>query len=241
MVILLRMVELTLVYPYYSNRLCLERHLELWTHLPPELARRIEYLLVDDGSPEPAMIPPDCSINLTLVRIKEDIPWNQHGARNLGLKLAEADWVIVSDIDHLFPADGVSRVLSMDKDPATVYFFGRIREDGSAKNPHPNTFLVHRNLFRTAGGYDEDFCGYHGKGDILLRHQFERFGRIVEMENPAVIELDNAATPGLDRSNRHNKRLFKKKMRLLEKGKYQNGRTLRFEWEIIKRWRIAPR
>jgi glycosyltransferase involved in cell wall biosynthesis len=234
------MPELTLIYPYYNNKTCWERQLELWTQLPQELARRIEYLLVDDGSPEPAIVPPDCPINLTLVRIKEDIPWNQPGARNLGLKLAEGEWAVASDIDHLFPADGLSQVLSMSKDPGSMYFFGRKGEDGSAKQPHPNSFLVHRKTFWTVGGYDEDFCGHHGKDDIILRLQFERTCRIVQMEEPVIIELDHGATPGLDRSNRHNRRLFKKKLRLLEKGKYRNGRTVRFEWEIVNRWRIAP-
>jgi hypothetical protein len=233
-----QMIELSLIYPYYHNKVCLEKQLQLWTHLPEELVRRIEYVLVDDGSPQPAVIPPDCPINLTLVRVKEDIAWNQHGARNLGLKLAEAEWAMASDIDHLFPADCLSWVLSLTKDPGSVYFFGRKREDGSPKHPHPNTFLVQRKAFWKAGGYDEDFCGHHGKGDIFLRLQFERLCGIVRLEELALIELDNGATPGLDRKNSHNRRLFKKKKRLWEKGKYRNGRTVRFEWEIVNRWRM---
>jgi hypothetical protein len=69
-------------------------------------------VLVDDGSPEPAVVAADCFLNLTLVRVKENIPWNQHGVRNLGLKLAEGYWVIASDIDHLFPAEGLRHPLS---------------------------------------------------------------------------------------------------------------------------------
>jgi hypothetical protein len=231
------MIELTLVYSYYNNNLCLERQLKLWTELPQELIRRIEFLLVDDGSPQPAMVASDCLMNLTLVRIKEDIPWNQPGARNLGLKLAEGEWAIASDIDHLFPGEGLSQILSMTKDPDSVYYFGRKREDGSAKHPHPNSFLVHRKTFWKVGAYDEDFCGHHGKDDIFLRLRFEHACRIVQLEEPTLVELDNAATPGLNREARHNRRLFKKKLRLLEKGKYQNGRTVRFEWEIVNRWR----
>jgi len=234
------MIELSLVYPYYNNAPCLERQLRLWTGLPQELARRIEYVLVDDGSPEPAKVALDLPINLTLVRIKKDIPWNQPGARNLGLKLAEGEWVLPSDIDHLFLQDGLSRVLSMAKDPGAVYYFGRKCEDGSARHPHPNTFLVHRETFWKTGGYDEDFCGHYGKDDILLHLQFERSYRVVPSAEPVLIELDQGATPGLKRSSRHNRRLFKKKGRLLERGKYRNGRTLRFEWEIVRRWRMEP-
>lgn len=67
------MIVLTLVYPYYNNPTCLERQLRLWTELPGDLSSRVEYLLVNDGSPQPATIERDCPINLTLVRIK----WNK--------------------------------------------------------------------------------------------------------------------------------------------------------------------
>jgi glycosyltransferase involved in cell wall biosynthesis len=234
------MIELSLIYPYYNNQACLERQLQLWSQLPQNLARRIEYVLVDDGSPQPAIVSPDCPINLTLARIKEDKPWNQPGARNLGMKLAEGEWAIANDIDHLFPQEGLEQVLSMTKDPRFVYYFGRKREDGSEKYPHPNSFLVHRKAFWKVGGYDEDFCGHYGKDDILLRLQFESSCKIVQLKEPALIELDNSATPGLMRKTRHNRWLFKKKQRMLEKGKYQNGPTLRFEWEIVNRWRIGP-
>jgi glycosyltransferase involved in cell wall biosynthesis len=107
------MIKLSLVYPYYNNPRCLERQLELWTHLPPEIGRQVEYVLIDDGSPEPAVIRPAGPVNITLARIKGDKPWNQHGARNLGMKLAEGDWAIASDIDHVLPAEGLALVLGM--------------------------------------------------------------------------------------------------------------------------------
>lgn len=234
------MRELSIVYPYYNNEACLSRQLELWARLPRDLASRVEYVLVDDGSPRPAAIPPDFPINLTLVRVKENKRWNQHGARNLGLKLAEGEWVIASDIDHLLAAEGVGCVLSMEKDPAAVYYFSRQKEDESAKHPHPNSFLIRRKTFWDIGGYDEDFCGHYGKGDLFLRAQFERACRIVALEQPALIEIDNGATPGLNRETRRNRWLARWKKRRLEKGKYRNGRTLRFEWEIVGRWRICP-
>ena len=233
------MIELSLVYPYYNNRVNLDRQLELWARLPQGLARRIEYVLVDDGSSQPAVIPDDCPINLTLVRVKEDKPWNQPGARNLGLKLAEGGWVFASDIDHLILEDGLSHILSMIKDSGSVYYFGRRREDGSAKHPHPNSFLVFRKTFWTVGGYDEDFCGHYGKDDMFLLKRFERACKVVQLEVPALVEFNNAATPGMLRKTRHNRWLYKRKLRRLENGKYRNGRTLRFEWEIVNRWRIG--
>jgi len=74
-----------------------------------------------------------------------------------GRRLAEGDWVIAGDIDHFFPAEGLIHVLSMAKDPGTVYYFGRKKEDGSPKHPYPNSFLIPRKTFWAAGGYDEDY------------------------------------------------------------------------------------
>lgn len=234
------MIKLSIVYPYYNNLRCLERQVELWTQLPPEVSRQVEYVLVDDGSPAPAVVSPLTPVNLTLVRIKEDKPWNQHGARNLGMKLAEGEWAIASDIDHLLPAQSLARILAMPKDPGSVYYFTRKREDGTAKHPHPNSFLIQRRAFWSLGGYDEDFCGHYGKGDIFLRLLFSRSCAIVQLSEPALVELDDAATPGLVRQTRHNRWLSKKKRWQLGRGRYRNGRTVRFEWEIVNRWRTGP-
>jgi len=72
-----------------------------------------------------------------------------------------------------------------------------------------------------------------------LHLQFKSACRITRLEELTLLELDDAATPGLNRENGHNRRLFKKKLRLLEKGKYQNGRMVRFEWERVNRWRMG--
>jgi hypothetical protein len=231
-------MELTLVYPYCNNTICLERQLQFWTQLPRELAEKIEIMIIDDGSPQPAVVPRNFPNNLTCLRIKEDVPWNQPGARNLGLKLAEGEWIIATDIDHLLNAEGLNRILSLDKDSGTVYFFSRRREDGSSRSPHPNSFLVSRKTFWDVGGYDEDFCGHYGYDDSFLRLRFERSCRILLLREPTLIELEHGATPGLSRSRRHNRWLLKRKRRRLEKGKYENGRTVRFEWELVGRWRM---
>ncbi len=233
-----RVRELSIVYPYYDNESCLRRQLELWSSLAPQIARRVEYVLVDDASPRPVEVPPDFPGNLTLVRIKDDVLWNQHGARNLGMKLAEGEWIIATDIDHILDADGIGQLLSMNKDPRTIYFFSRMREDGSPRNSHPNSFLVDKRTFWEIGGYDEDFCGRYGKGDILLRMQFERACTVVELERPGLVEIAGGETPGLDRGTRRNRWIFNRKKRQLERGRYRNGRTLRFEWDIIGRWRM---
>ncbi len=233
------MIKLSLVYPYYNNPRCLERQLAIWSSLPPEIAGQVEYVLVDDGSPEPAALELPGPVNITLARIKREKPWNQHGARNLGMKVAEGEWAVASDIDHLLPAAGLELILGMDKDPGSVYYFARKREDGSARHPHPNSFLIQRKAFWSVGGYDEDFCGHYGKGDLFLRVLFSRALRLVHLDEPALVEFDDAATPGLVRNTRHNRWLAKFKKWQLKRGKYRNGRTLRFEWEIVNRWRTS--
>ena len=47
--------------------------------------------------------PPDLPLNLTWIRIREDIAWNQPGARNLGAVYAKSDKILITDLDHEFP------------------------------------------------------------------------------------------------------------------------------------------
>jgi hypothetical protein len=63
--------------------------LDLYSSYNFDLLDRLQFVIVDDGSPikfESAHLKSTkVPLNLTFIRIKEDIVWNQVGARNLGL------------------------------------------------------------------------------------------------------------------------------------------------------------
>lgn len=172
------MPGLTLVMPFYRNSGMLRVQYGTWRAWPEELKARIKIILVDDGSPEPAAdVPRPLGLpELEIYRVKEDRPWHQHGARNLGAHVAPEGWLLLTDMDHMLTADHAVELLGRELDPGTVYMLDRIEADtgeptiGAKGNPkpHPNSFVMTREMYWKVGGYDEDYCGIYGT-DALFR------------------------------------------------------------------------
>jgi hypothetical protein len=164
--------EVALVFAYYDNPSMLEFQWKQIAAYPLELRRRIEVIIVDDASPNtPALEVPRPSglPRVSIYRIRQDIPWNQDAARNIGAHEAEAPWLLLSDIDHIVVHETLEHVLSMDRDPAVAYTFGRKKFDtGEYREPHPNSYFMTKELYWAIGGHDEDYAGIYGK-DILFR------------------------------------------------------------------------
>lgn len=170
---------ISLVMPYYRNPEMLALHYRSWLAWPAEARQAIEVVIIDDGSPEgerAANVPmPGLSGTLPhirIYRITEDRPWHQHGARNLGAKMARAGWLLLTDMDHMLIGSQAGELIDLTPklDARTAYFIQRreadsgdltLGKDGQPK-PHPNSFIMRRDLFWEVGGYDEDFCGHYG-------------------------------------------------------------------------------
>lgn len=225
-------IRLSFVCPYYNNETAMDRQLRTWEAYPDAMRRQICFIVVDDCSANPRDLRLNVPLNLVHLRILTDIPWNQPGAKNLGYKFALTEWVFSTDIDHIVTEDACRKMLEIPKEPETVYFFLRDNEDGSVRHPHPNSFLIERKNFLKAGGYDEDFCGHYGYDDILFRKLLESLYSVQQAESVTLVRWRDARTQGLNRSAWQNRRRIKKRSRLFKKGKYRNGRILRFDWEI---------
>lgn len=164
---------LTLVYPFYENYNMLRVHLEMWSRYDRRDRSLVRVIIVDDGSPtgSAAQVIRDAdftALSIRCFRIDQDIPWNQDGARNLGMKHVTDQWALMSDMDHVLDSINVTNALMFASTQArrfTYYMPTRIRPSrgtGLAEMPHPNTFLMHQQDFWEIGGYDEDFAGVYG-------------------------------------------------------------------------------
>lgn len=258
---------LSIVMPYYRNPGMLARQFQVWRHeWPHELKRQVDIVIVDDGSPEPAdgvPIPnnyagysaamPDVSI----FRVKEDRPWHQHGARNLGAKVAAGRWLFMTDIDHVIPPQTLEAALAFCRcaDRRDVMRFPRrdappgawraedfeamaptTRPDGSLK-PHVNSFVVSRAHYWGIGGYDEDYCGIYGT-DRLFRDRL--FGASVVCDSAAPLirvsrdVIADASTRGLARKEGRPAGAKKEIQRRKEaEGRADEITVLNFEWERV--------
>lgn len=177
----------TLIVPYYRNPLMLREQIRAWESYPHAL----QIVLVDDGSPEDAVsvVLEAASLELRerlrLYRIQIDIPWNRGGARNLGAHLANTDWLVHIDIDHVLPATSAWKLAQFSADAKHWYRFERYRNgmaDDTRKkdkipaqavygkiHPHQDSYLCTHRAYWLAGGYDEDYSGCLGGGSPFLR------------------------------------------------------------------------
>ena len=186
----------TLIYAYYENPLMLERQLEEWKHYDPLALEEISFIIVDDGSPvAPALdVVRRCGVyglDLRVFRVGVDRPWGQDGARNIGMKHAETEWTLMTDMDHLLIRNDATNMLNFIEGKARrgrYYMPLRWRVGGIPYHPHPNSFLFHRVDFWDMGGYDEDFVGYYGsdgnfrkcaKGSGLIETPTQDFGLLL--------------------------------------------------------------
>ena len=210
---------ITLVYPYYEAPRMLKLQLDSWGKIPEPYKSHIRLILVDDASPRfPAKLVilqhgVETLPQFKLYRVLQDIPWNQHGARNLGAMEAETDWLFMSDIDHTLPLASIQAMVEMDLDREKHYTFGRLTatdtghsgvvfspmldNTGRAK-PHPNTFLATKEAFWAAGGYDEDYCGTYG-GDGPFHRWLQRVSIREHLPDVQVVRWPREVVPDASR------------------------------------------
>lgn len=242
------MKHLTFVIPYYDNPGMLAHQYGLWRKYKDEQKERVDIVLVDDGSPNaPAIdVPRPAGLPvLSIYRVKEDKPWHQHGARNLGAYVAQGPWLFMTDMDHVMPRKSLKRLLK-EQDEAIVYTFPRVDapdltptlgRDGQHK-PHPNTFALHRNLYWRVGGYDEDYCGIYGTDGMFRSRLFAAAG-VRHLRRAPIIRyprevIGDASTRTLARKEGRDpdaKRRVADRKRV--EGRESSVSTLQFEWERV--------
>lgn len=168
--------------PYYRNPNMLHEQIKWWDKYSDYCKQNSNIILVDDGSPKETAIDVirkyPMNINFKLYKIKEDIKWNQHGARNLAFCHADEGFVFATDIDHVLPDDQLEKLINSKFSENNHYKFAR--KDYPSYNDykhHANTFLCTREAFINVGGYDEDYCGTYGGDGPLHRALQEKYPR----------------------------------------------------------------
>lgn len=161
-------IELSYVTHFYLNQRSTATAFELlrkYEGYDPDVLDRVHFVMVDDGSPLQYEIPP-FNLNLTWLKVRQDIPWNNPGARNLGVVYAKSDKVLLTDVDHDFPADTLRHMVERGSPGKRIYKLFR-KEPGTGKleRGHPNIFFLSRARFLEHFGYDEEFCGAYASDD----------------------------------------------------------------------------
>jgi hypothetical protein len=188
---------LTICLAYYENAGMLERHYTMLAGLSADLKTKIELVVVDDGSPDNPARPPSVKVGVSvcIYRILVDVRWNQDAARNLAVHKAVTEWLLLTDIDHLIPEATLRRCVYGKLDPRCAYNFSRVNDPAlDTYHPHPNSWLMTKQLYDMAGGYDERFAGVYGT-DGMFRGRVKELAANVAMLPEVLIRVPRSVTP----------------------------------------------
>lgn len=233
-------MKFTLCLSYYENKSMLQIQIEEW-----EKHKSCDLIVIDDCSQEhPAQdicYPQD---GFSLYRVGQNIPWHQHGCRNLAAFVCQTPFALFTDMDHLLHTEDAKKLSNESMDSNHFYMFQRVTAPKMTPyKPHPNSFLVDIDKFWQIGGYDEDFCdpsgpkdGMYGGDGIFIRQLSEVCGltlrhdlRLIRYPREYV---SDASTSTLDREKgkKNYRRLFDKKR---SENNLEPKRPIRFQWERV--------
>jgi glycosyltransferase involved in cell wall biosynthesis len=187
-------MKISIVIPVYNSHRVLRRQIKYYKRL--KLPNDIEIIFIDDGSSPPLKFATHMLKNCHIYPTGDTRPWTQPCARNLGAKIAQGEYLLMTDIDHIFTKEVIDAVYNFDGDKMEFprefaildnrgiirqnldmlveYGFhrARYRRRKFRTYKHTNTFAMRRKIFWEIGGYSEKRCdkGTHPTHDDLQLH-----------------------------------------------------------------------
>jgi len=202
------MSQLTLITHVYKAQGPVDQQLALWRQFAPDLLARLSFLVIDDHSDEALKVDKG-PLDLRLLRVDDDIAWNMPGCRNLAATVAETPWMLYFDVDNVVSEASLRKIVNAlpGLDTNRLHVFRRV-EGGVDVEPHINSFLITRQGFFRAGGYDEDFSGHYGFEDVLFRMMWRKHVGTEVLLTDIAFEQLRFRTAGLNRDTARNQALI---------------------------------
>ena len=101
------MKPLTLITHHYNGH---DRVITLLDHIASfaeEIRSKLSIIVVDDYSDESQALP-QYDLDITQYRVLTDIPWNQCGARNLGVFMSQTPWALLLMLTNTPVSEGLN-------------------------------------------------------------------------------------------------------------------------------------
>ncbi len=239
---------ITYLTPYYENAGMLREQFMRLECLEADVRKQLEYIVVDDGSPK---IPArevlrehgkPFDTDFSLYRIAKDLPWNHIAARNIAVHYSKYDWLMMTDMDHVVPAETWEYLLKGIKagtiSKEKVHTFNRVdAPEFEPYKPHPHTWFFHKSVWEKFGGYDERFSGHYGM-DFLARERLQEF-TCLHLLPCSVIRyprevIADASTTCYQRKMPSDRRFVKElRQKLKADGSYFKPKTMTFVHEKV--------
>ena len=152
------MADVTISYNYYEDPTNLK--LVMKYHKDHGEVDGIHFTIIDDASPTKPINLKEVPDWWSVYRIKDDVGWNNEGAKNLAMDVSHTEWNLIGDADHPVKDKSVRMLPDLvdTLDPNTAY--RPVRTGGKPRGV--NCFLLTKTLFWKAGGYDETYQGLYG-------------------------------------------------------------------------------
>jgi hypothetical protein len=230
---------LTICYQYYDDQIALNNLLEVVETYPAHIREKINIQIVDDCSlkyPLRDLSTRLSDLGIRAYEIKNDIPWNQAGARNLNAYLAKTKWCLFSDIDHFFDKVNLEKLLDVQNqiNEFSLYHIPRQTQKNEHVKEHVNTYLIAKNTFVMQGGIDEDFVGQYGYEDKFFVEEAKLRGcKLTLLDSPMITVLKHKSgnqLEGLQRDTSRNEGLYRAKF---NRAAFRSYLALRFSYQTI--------
>lgn len=239
-------IKLTYIVHFYlqdNQHDPIKELIDVYSSYDKKVLDKIHFVFVDDHSEVPVKISEDVTLNYTLLRITDDITWNQSGARNLGVKYAKSKKIILTDLDIIFPENLLSRLLYFHPPNNSIFKFHTV-SGLKQTEAHFNVFFMNKDVFNKTRGVDEEFGGHYGYEDVFfyflnkalgVKFYLFRHSNIVHKEHKEKVDTQhNKLIRNMDR----NEILFNKKMEIVRSSKTpldaRSDIYLNFEWEVVQ-------
>ena len=196
-------MKVSIIISVFNSHEIVRRQILHWERIG--IPDDVEILLMDDGSTPPL----ESSLkNLRIIPVGN--PRNDSDgifydgrvsiARNMGARLAQGEFLLMTDIDYIIGRDSIEAARNMKHDKArfkremgvlledgtvtqdldVLRQYGlleeRIKSRGVQISPHPNNFIIRKTTFWEIGGYREDLQGiYPSRGDTWFKRDWTNF------------------------------------------------------------------
>lgn len=239
----------------------LRKQLDTWLSYNIATRNAFRMIVVDDCSPEPALEvftqPGTPVAHISLYRIDKDVPWNRGMARNLGTHVAETEWVLHVDTDHVLGADEAAKLVAWFEEgneppyERNWYRFRRFRmgrADETRKkdkippdaaygeiHPHIDSYLCSKTAYWRAAGYNEDFSGVLGGGSPFLKEMEKANGAPEVLKIALDVYTRDAVPDSSEHTLPRSPEAFKKRKQeiMAKRGTLRGHDPLRLPWHRV--------
>ena len=157
-----------------------------------------ELIIVDDGSKPELFYDESVNFNYNMYRTRNYSPWTQPAARNFGVKKANGEYILVTDIDHIVPRETIDIVRNnveydvirfrrqvgvldengdFTQDMKVMREYGLLPERHLKLPPHSNSFAIRKDLYLSLDGVSEQHVGtgkYPNREELPLKRQIRK-------------------------------------------------------------------